>query len=187
MMYQPGDIVRATITSNSTYLITKEASGFVGIVIHCYESETRRDSKELTGPVTRIEVIPLYGVTSSVFSYYKLLQHRKQQDTPVYPQVESFFQRLYSNGRIHLDHFPFIKEHRFYDVDAAHFEKIQDTSYTAFKAYMQREVQTLHIYERKIDPDVAKRTTELVNQFFADTKHLGLSAFSATNKPNLSL
>lgn len=187
MMYQPGDIVRATITSNSTYLITKEASGFVGIVIHCYESETHRDSKQSTGPVTRIEVIPLYGVTSSIFSYYKLLQHRKQQDTLIYPQVESFFQRLYSNRRIHLEDFPFIKELRLYDVDAAHFEKIHDTSYTAFKAYMEREVQTLHIYERKIEPDVAKRTTELVNQFFADTKHLGLSAFSAVNKPNLSL
>lgn len=187
MMYQPGDIVRATITSNSTYLITKEASGFVGIVIGCYESETRRDSKESTGTVTRIEVIPLYGLTSSIFSYYKLLQHRKQQDTPAYSQVESFFQRLYSNGRIHLDYFSFIKEHRFYDVDSAHFEKIQDTSYTTFKEYMERQVQTLHIYERKIDPDIAKRTTELVNQFFDDTKHLGLTAFSAVNKPNLSL
>lgn len=187
MMYQPGDIVRATITSNNTYLITKEASAFVGIVIRSYESETRRDSKESTGPVTRIEVIPLYGVTSSVFSYYKLLQHRKQQDTPVYAQVESFFQRLYNNGRINWHDFSFLKQRRFYDVDAIHFEKVQDTSYPVFKVFMERQVQTLHIYERKIEPDVAKRTTELVNEFFAETKHLGLTAFSTINKPNLSL
>lgn len=187
MNFKPGQLVRATISTNTRYAYTKEAYAFVGLVVKVYNSFTDEEVHDDSLLGDKISVVPLYGPTNTLFSYYKFLDSYHKQSRLTHNEVEPFFEKLFRNDVISIEDFSFLDDLQSYDVKAQYFELIEDTSYASLRKRITQEVQTLHIYERKIDPKVAENTTRVVNEFFNELEHLVTNTFHPTNKPNLSL
>jgi len=187
MNFKPGQIVRATISTNTRYAYTKEAYAFIGLVLKVYNSFTDEEVHDDSLLGDKLILVPLYGSTNTLFSYYKFLDSYHKEIGVANNEVEPFFEKLFRNDVISISDFSFLNKLKYYDVDAQYFELIEDTSYASLRKRITQEVQTLHIYERKIDPKVAENTTRVVNEFFNELEHFVTNSFHPTNKPNLSL